>query len=82
MAHKFSEGREVRVRVDGHLEDGVRQYRGRKGTIDHVVGPPPELTFYCVAFSRECDRGHSRESAFEPIVEDNGPCPASPRLLA
>ena len=57
MAHKFSEGQEVRVREDAHLEDGVKQYRGRTGTIDHVVDSSPELTFYCVAFSGEWDKG-------------------------
>ena len=81
-ALKFSEGQEVRVRGDGHLEDGVKQYRGRNGTIDHVVVSPPELTFYCVTFSGEWDKGHIRESALEPVVEDNGPCPGSPRSLA
>lgn len=60
----------------------MKQYRGRNGTIDGVVVSPPELTFYCVTFSGEWDKGRIRESALEPILEDNGPCPRSPRSLA
>ena len=48
----------------------MNQYRGRAGTIDHVVDSSPELTFCCVAFSGEWDKGYIRESALELIVED------------
>lgn len=82
MAHHFLIGQRVRVLEDGQLEDSVKQYRGRTGTIDHVVDSSPELTFYFVAFSGEWDRGYIRESALEPIVEDNGPYPGSPLLPA
>ena len=60
----------------------MKQYRGRTGTIDHVVDSSPELTFYCVAFSGEWDKGYIRESDLELLAEDDGPYPGSPLLLA
>ena len=43
IAHQFSAGQRVEVREDGQLEDSVKQYRGRAGTIVHVVDSLPEL---------------------------------------
>ncbi len=57
MAYRFSEGQLVR------RENGVEQYRGRTGTVDHVVESTPELVFYSVAFSGSWDRGYIREEA-------------------
>ena len=70
MPHLFSEGQRVKVLEDGHLENGVEQYRGRTGTVDHIVDSGPDLTFYCVAFRGESDRGYIRESALALAVED------------
>ena len=72
MAYKFSEGQQVRVLEDAHLENGVEQYRGRTGTVDHIVDSGPDLTFYCVAFSGKWDRGYIREEAMEAVDEGGG----------
>ena len=70
MAHRFSEGQRVKVLEDAHLENGVEQYRGRAGTVDHIVESTPELIFYNVAFSGSWDRGYVREEALEAVVEE------------
>lgn len=82
MGHQFSEGQRVKVSADAQLEDGVEQHRGRTGTVDHIVDSGPDLTFYCVAFSGEWDKGYVRESALELVVEDDGPDSGSPLLPA
>ena len=58
MAHQFSEGQRVKVLEDGQLDDGVEQYRGCTGTVDHIVESAPEVIFYSVAFSGTWDRGY------------------------
>ena len=73
MAYRFSEGQRVKVTADARLEDGVEQYRGRAGTVDHIVDSGPDLTFYCVAFRGEWDRGYILEAALGLAVEDTGP---------
>ena len=73
MAHKFSEGQQVKVLEDAYLEDSVEQYRGRAGVVDHIVDSGPGLRFYCVAFRGEWDRGYIREAALALAVEDTGP---------
>lgn len=67
MAHRFSEGQRVKVLEDAHLENGVEQYRGSTGVVDHIVESTPELIFYNVAFSSSWDRGYIREEA---LVEE------------
>ncbi len=67
MAYRFSEGQRVKVTADARLEDGVEQYRGRAGTVDHIVDSGPDLTFYCVAFGGEWDRGYIRQEALEAV---------------
>ena len=69
MAHRFSEYQRVTVMEDAHLEDGVEQYRGRTGTVDHIVDSGPDLTFYRVAFSGKWDRGYIPE-VFLGLVEE------------
>ena len=69
MGYKFSEGQWVRVLEEAQLEDGVEQYRGRTGTVDHIVDSSPDLTFYCVTFSGEWDKGYIREEALEAVDE-------------
>ena len=76
MAHQFSEGQRVKVLEDGQLDDGVKQYRGRIGTVDHIVESTPEVIFYNVAFSGSWDRGYIREEALEAIDEE-GPVQAT-----
>ena len=71
MAHRFSEGQQVKVLEDAQLEDGVEQYRGRAGVVDHIVESTPELIFYSVAFSGSWDRGYIREEALD-AVDDEG----------
>ena len=70
MAYKFSEGQRVKVMEDAHLEDGVEQYRGREGVVDHIVDSGPDLTFYCVAFSGGWDRGYIRGEALVAVDEE------------
>ena len=72
MAHRFSEGQQVKVLEDGQLDDGVKQYRGLIGTVDHIVESAPEVIFYSVAFSGSWDRGYIREEALE-AVDGEGP---------
>ena len=72
MAHKFSEGQQVKVLEDARLEDGVKQYRGRTGVVDHIVESTPEVIFYNVAFSGSWDRGYIPEEALE-AVDGEGP---------
>ena len=70
MAHRFSEGQRVKVMEDAHLENGVEQYRGRTGVVDHIVQSTPELIFYSVAFSGSWDRGYIREEALAANDEE------------
>ena len=70
MPNKFSEGQQVKVLEDAQLEDSVEQYRGRAGVVDHIVDSGPDLTFYCVAFRGEWDRGYIRETALEALDEE------------
>ena len=70
MAYRFSEGQRVKVLEDAHLEDGVEQYRGCTGTVDHIVESTPELIFYSVAFSGSWDRGYIHEEALEAVDEE------------
>ena len=69
MAYRFSEGQRVKVLEDAHLEDGVEQYGGRTGVIDHIAEATPELIFYSVAFSGSWDRGYIREDFLELVEE-------------
>ena len=70
MAHRFSEGQRVKVLDDAHLEDSVEQYRGRTGTVDHIVESTPELVFYSVAFGGSWDRGYIRQESLEAVDEE------------
>lgn len=70
MAHQFSEGQRVKVLEDGQLDDGVKQYRGRIGTVDHIVESTPKVIFYSVAFSGSWERGYIREEALEAVGGD------------
>ena len=69
MAYRFSEGQRVKVLEGAHLENGVEQYRGRAGTVDHIVESTPQLIFYSVAFGGSWDRGYIREEALEAVDE-------------
>ena len=70
MAYRFSEGQRVKVMEDAQLEDSVEQYRGRTGTVDHIVESTPALIFYSVAFGGSWDRGYIREEALEALDEE------------
>ena len=70
MAHQFSAGQRVKVLENAHLEDGVEQYRGRTGTVDHIAESTPKLIFYNVAFGGSWDRGYIREEALEAVDEE------------
>ena len=70
MAYRFSEGQRVKVLEDAHLEDGVEQYRGRTGTVDHIAESSPEVIFYNVAFRGSWDSGYIREEALEAVDEE------------
>jgi ribosomal protein L21E len=59
MAHQFTEGQRVTVLEDGQLGAGVNQYRGRTGTVDHIVESAPDVIFYNVAFGGSWDRATS-----------------------
>ena len=50
MNFRFSKGQRVKVLEDAHLENGVEQYRGRSGVVDHIAESTPDLIFYSVAF--------------------------------
>ena len=69
MAHKFSEGQRVRVRQDAELQNGVKLYRGRTGTVREAVRSSPEMVFYDVEFGESWDRRYLREDALEPARE-------------
>ncbi len=69
MARQFAEGQRVKVLEDAHLENGVEQYRGLVGVVDHIVESTPELVFYSVAFRGSWDRGYIREE-FLGLVEE------------
>ena len=70
MAHQFLVGQRVKVLEDAHLENGVQQYRGCTGTVDHIAESAPELIFYSVAFSGSWDRGYIREGSLEAVDEE------------
>ena len=62
-AHWFSKGHQVKFLEDAHLQNGVEQYRGRSGVVDHIAESTPDLIFYSVAFSGSWDRGYIGEEA-------------------
>ena len=67
MAHKFSEGERVRVREDAELQNGVKPYRGRTGTVREEVESSAEMVFYDVEFGGSWDRRYVREDALELV---------------
>ena len=66
MAHRFSKGQRVRVRENGQLEDGVKPFRGRVGTVTDNV-ESGELVFCDVEFGGSWERGYFRETALEAV---------------
>ena len=64
MAHRFSARQQVRVREDAVLQNGVKPYRGRVGTVRDAV-ESGELVFYDVEFGGSWDRRFVREEALE-----------------
>ena len=68
MAHRFSEGQRVKVRHDAELQNGVKPYRGKGGTIRQAV-QSGAITFYDVEFAGEWDRRYLREDALESADE-------------
>jgi len=65
MGRKFLEGERVRVREDAELQNGVKPYRGRVGTVREAVKSSPDMVFYDVEFGGSWDRRYLREDTLE-----------------